>query len=129
MSVEQAAERLRRDMSAKVYEESPYFDVETNRLYAHRRNCDERTVLDAWFDQRPLTDEILRLTGYQKTASEWWVCDGAPELTDSDDAGRRYVFGVSTKYGIETVGDLRRLLSALHIDCPVVVPESEVGNG
>ncbi len=133
MSVEQAAERLRTYIG---------YDPIVRACSDYEPDEDCVKLADEYlrlFDPTPLTEAILRASGI-------------PSDSD-DDIGEKYIFhpktdpiGIRFSDGcawfcaiagdgwhivepITTVGDLRRLLSALHIDREVVVPESEASNG
>ena len=127
MSVEQAAERLRTYIGYDPI-------VRACSDYEPDKDCvklaDEYLRL---FDLRPLSEEILRASGWGNGPYGYWVnplCEFtlAKSSADGDTFYKVDAHPFDLGY-VETVGDLRRLLSALHIDCAVVVPESEVGNG
>ena len=126
MSVEQAAERLRSLKSGG----QPYPE-DKRQFWCAMQAADEVTCGRAYldlFDPTPLTEEILRASGWNETSYGWSIGSKHPTLYQTDCAKPRWFVRYMPNH-ITTVGDLRRLLSALHIDCAVVVPESEVGNG
>lgn len=127
MSVEQAADRLRKYIG---------YDPIVRACSDYEPDEDCVKLADEYlrmFDQRPLSEEILWASTFVKAARGVWVnpfCEFmlSKAKADGDNFYRVESYPHDLGY-VETVGDLRRLLSALHIDCPVVVPESEVGNG
>lgn len=137
MSVEQAAERLRRwwkaiDDNARDSHEYAVDPDGIGQLTADEEAI-QRAYLDL-FDPTPLSEEILRASGvtdtwddYEGTVAYRIGCNFG--VCFANDIGAHLMY--ETKYDwkvlreLKTVGDLRRLLSALHIDCQVVVPESE----
>jgi len=85
------------------------------------------------FDPTPLSEEILLASGWPQRECGEFLC---PQFSDNGLLVERHKnsgFALRCEMEsdqhhiawIKTVGDLRRLLSALHIDCEVVVPESE----
>lgn len=137
--IDGAAERMRRWYKA----------VESGCRHTHEYACrdegsamlarDESTLVDAYLDEHanddenatPLTEEILEASGWEPPVYYgWWLqgCEfGLSPATRTVDSCK--VFGmVSGQTGdvlgyIETVGDLRKLLEALHIPAVVVVPK------
>lgn len=153
MSVEQAAERLRDVETAlknrRTWKEAwakndkamqlihPYNRFEGQNEYDAEQIAQQYEML---FDQTPLSEEILRATFTHWSERQRGVCIAGDLwlkvcFGDSWDVKQRIendmgeVIWDTVAEDYKTVGDLRRLLSALHIDCAVVVPESEASNG
>ncbi len=124
MSVEQAAERLRTYIG---------YDPIVRACSDYEPDDDCVKLADEYlrlFDPTPLSEEILRASGWE--VPEWWeVSEGYSVYMRHQIAGGLFfekhtgAYFEAFKGYVKTVGDLRRLLSALHIDCAVVVPESE----
>jgi len=118
MSVEQAAERLRTYIG---------YDPIVRACSDYEPDDDCVKLADEYlrlFDPTPLSEEILRASG-------WEVPEGYSVYMWHPIAGGLFfekhtgAYFEAFKGYVKTVGDLRRLLSALHIDCEVVAPESE----
>ncbi len=73
----------------------------------------------ALFDPTPLTEEVLRASGYSEGCDNQWVHVESVGLTKSSNTDDGWYPDYHPDGCIKTVGDLRRLLSALHIDCEV----------
>ncbi len=139
MSVEQAAERLRvmvaRPADLFRCEEEGDSRTRGSRGVGITWNIwrDIKAVIYAYldlFDPTPLSEEILRASGWGKIVRHdsyplWKRIDCCFDLWNYYGEEWRIEFGGTDVASARTVGDLRRLLSALHIDCEVVVPESE----
>lgn len=127
MSVEQAAERLRTYIG---------YDPIVRACSDYEPDEDCVKLADEYlrlFDPTPLSEEILRASTWCKGHRCHFVnpfCEFtlARSVVDGDTFYKVEAYPLDLGY-VTTVGDLRLLLSALHIDCEVVVPESEASNG
>lgn len=128
MSVEQAAERLRMDH----YDDDMAPLAEITKSYLDDLERVKQAYLGL-FDSVPLSEEILLASGWPQRECGEFLC---PQFSDNGLLVERHKnsgFALRCEMEsdqhhiawIKTVGDLRRLISALHIDCEVVVPESE----
>lgn len=123
--VKQAAERLRSGRYSSLDDLDEYY-------MSSRKFEDMGVLADAYFADHAndaenatlLTAEILQASGWAKKwqgTPYWQLCDTfAPLLSEHHVAG----FTLHVGFGhVKTVGDLRKLLEALHVPAVVVVPK------
>lgn len=125
--VKQAAERLRDGRYSSLHDEDEYF-------MSSRKFEDMGILANAYLDEHDdetakenatlLTTEILQASGWERKweGTPYWQFCGtcAPLLAEHHVAG----FTLHIGFGhVKTVGDLRKLLDALHIPAVVVVPK------
>ncbi len=88
---------------------------------------DLSSVLEAFLrltDPTPLTKDVLRASGGALAGGSWRLPSTEFTLTSKTCDGERFFLVEAFPFEIgtvDTVGDLRRLLSGLNIDCDIVV--------